>query len=339
MQLTDKKVLQEASVRFGISNELKELSEGFQNLVYSYNCQNKEYILRITPAYKKNRNQIEAELHWVKFLKNNGVSVSGAIPSQRNVLVEEVHVNNQIYCITSFEKAVGRPVDVNDERVWNPHLFKEWGRLLGEIHCVGKSFRVSDQKTKRLKWELSHPYNHELFLDIPQNWLDEKYKEIVDKLMTFSKDDDHFGLIHNDFHQGNFFVEEGKITVFDFDDCSYFWFAYDIATAFYHAYWQHNSFNSSEDDFAFEFLTHFLNGYRSENKLTDNMIEQLPAFLKLRELFLYVLFLQVWNHDNLQDWQNYTLNNLKTNIVNGNAFANLHKEQLVKIKQRLSEPL
>ena len=44
---------------------------------------------------------------------------------------------------------------------------------------------------------------------------------------------DSYGLIHNDFNDGNFTVDydNGDITVFDFDDCCYFWFMYDLACA------------------------------------------------------------------------------------------------------------
>ena len=49
-------------------------------------------------------------------------------------------------------------------------------------------------------------------------------------LDSLPKDDDCYGLIHADIHQGNFFVDENdNITIFDFDDCHYHWFAYDLA--------------------------------------------------------------------------------------------------------------
>jgi Ser/Thr protein kinase RdoA (MazF antagonist) len=40
---------------------------------------------------------------------------------------------------------------------------------------------------------------------------------------------DGYGLLHTDLHHGNFFVDEGRITAFDFDDIGYNWFASDIA--------------------------------------------------------------------------------------------------------------
>jgi len=45
-------------------------------------------------------------------------------------------------------------------------------------------------------------------------------------------------LIHTDVHAGNFFVDDGRITVFDFDDSSYQWFASDIAIALYYTIWR-----------------------------------------------------------------------------------------------------
>lgn len=60
----------------------------------------------------------------------------------------------------------------------------------------------------------------------------QKYDQL-DGLHALPKDADSYGLIHNDFNDGNFTVDydNDNITAFDFDDCCYFWFMYDIACA------------------------------------------------------------------------------------------------------------
>jgi amicoumacin kinase len=333
MQLTDQEIIQEAKNRYGITSELKVITEGFQNMVYRYTQNNNEYILRITPAPKKNESQLKGEILWVNFLADNGVSVSRGILSPKSKLVETVQVKKEIYFLTSFAKAEGSPVIVTDERIWNANLFKEWGRLLGKVHRFGKPFGVQGNTLNRPMWEVSHPYIHEIFLHIPQKWLKEKYDAIVDQLKTCSTDKNHFGLIHNDFHQGNFFVEDRKITLFDFDDCAYFWFAYDIATSFYHAYWQHSSFNGQDDQFTMDFLKNILTGYAEENTVTSEIIDQLPLFLKLREMFLYLLFLEKWDQTSLEGWQEYTLSSLKHAIEKDTVYAGLTGDRLIKLKQ------
>jgi amicoumacin kinase len=315
--------------------DLTVISEGFQNKVFSGNG----FILRITSGNKKTLSMVQSEILLLRFLKGKGISVSAPLRSIHNQFLESLNYNCETYFVTAFEKAAGGPIQVQDPFQWNHRFFQRWGSLLGQVHHAGKQYSVEKFNTDRPHWSPEHPYNHDIFTNLPSEFITKKYVELIEQIRHFQRDQQHFGLIHNDFHQGNFFVDKDEITLFDFDDSAYFYFAYDIATAFYHAYWQHTSFNSAEDDFTFEFLTHFLKGYAKENSLTNELIDQLPDFLKLRELFLYVLFLKVWDSSNLQDWQDYTLNNLKTNIETNRLYAGLDDNLLTNIKKSLQKPL
>lgn len=141
---------------------------------------------------------------------------------------------------------------------------------------------------------------------------------------------DSFGLIHNDFHQGNLIIDDETITVIDFDDCSFNWFAQDLAVFFYHAYWQNSSFNGGDAVFIEKFLKAFFKGYKTENTLHDDSIKQIPIFLKLREIYLYQLFLKSWDSSNLEDWQEYTLNDLKDKIKSRAPYAGIEDFSIFK---------
>jgi len=43
------------------------------------------------------------------------------------------------------------------------------------------------------------------------------------------------GLVHGDAHAGNFLVEDGRITLFDFADCVYGRYVYDVAMVVFYA--------------------------------------------------------------------------------------------------------
>jgi amicoumacin kinase len=332
----EKSTIKKAAELYGVNfNNLTAISEGFQNKVYSFTRNDHDYIMRVTSKGKRTHQMLNEEISWIQFMKKSGVPISGAVSSKNNQFVEDIHE----FYITVFEKAPGGQVLVQDSNQWTPHFFQRWGKLVAKVHHAGKQYSAGKSNADRPYWSPNHPYNHDLFKNLPSEFIRKKYIELIEKIKAYSMDKLHFGLIHNDFHQGNFFVDKDEITLFDFDDCAYFYFAYDISTAFYHAYWQHTSFNSTEDDFAVEFLTHFLNGYAESNVLTNEIIDQLPDFLKLRELFLYVLFLKVWNIDKLQDWQEHTINNLKTNIENNKIYADLDMDLLTKIKKNIQKPL
>ena len=82
---------------------------------------------------------------------------------------------------------------------------------------------------------------------------------------------DSYGLIHNDFNDGNFTVDydNGDITVFDFDDCCYFWFIYDLACA-----WESGIGRvmfrplAERKDFMNCYMEDMMAGYNKENTLS-----------------------------------------------------------------------
>lgn len=68
-------------------------------------------------------------------------------------------------------------------------------------------------------------------------------------------------------------------------------------------------------------MNHFLAGYQAENCLHEDVVKQIPIFLKLREIFLYQLFNQKWDKNNLEEWQKYPLLDLEKKIRNKTPYS------------------
>lgn len=129
-----------------------------------------------------------------------------------------------------------------------------------------------------------------------------KWNLLLEKLRTFPKGRDEYGLTHQDLHRGNFFVDEnGRITIFDFDDSQYFWFANDIAmTLFYFV--PHNCIKKEDIHNARGFLVNFMKGYRRENDIDAGWLSEIPTFLSLREMVLYIAIHRSMDKDGLNPW-------------------------------------
>ncbi|MDQ1145893.1 Ser/Thr protein kinase RdoA (MazF antagonist) [Bacillus sp. SORGH_AS 510] len=300
--------------------ELIPITSGFQNSVYTYYKDGKEYILRVSNRNRKSLSALENELKFIAALEKEEVSVSRPVPSKYNLLIESV----DHFFVVAFEKAQGVPVDVTDANVWNSDVFYNWGKQIGRMHKASQRIQLD-----RPKWTKEEPDLLDLLPKIESNLIKERYTELLDKLRDFQQDSHLFGLIHNDFHQGNFFVKDRRITIFDFDDCAYHWYAYDLAVSFYHAYWQASSFTPEQTDFSKNFWHHFLKGYYEEHTIDIEMLEQIPTFLKIREIFLYMLFLEKWDLDSLVDWQVYTLEDLKYRIEDQIPYSNVNFKELI----------
>lgn len=292
-----------------MTNSRVQLSGGFQNDIFHLPRERKiERISRVNRTIE----MVQQEFEWMNFLYERGVAVPR--PDLKIDLVGER--------VRSYFKFIdGSPVNVTNDAHWNIYSFEEFGRILGKMHALSKEFSV--KSVHRPVWTTENPdvfgIRNNLSLELKSI-----YDSLMKKLYPFEIHSDTYGIIHNDFHQGNLIIgNDGVITTIDFDDCSFNWFAQDIAVFFYHAYWQQDSFNGNTELFCQEFLKHFFNGYRSENCLNEVIVEQIPIFLKLREIFLYQLFLETWNSANMEDWQTHTLNELEKNIRNRVPYAGI----------------
>jgi amicoumacin kinase len=308
-------------------NHLVKLTGGYQNTVFQYHDGNDIQILRVTDSSQRDLASIKGELEFIQCLSNEGVSVCRPILSDTGHFIEEFKLDNQKYFLTAFTKAKGTPIEVTNPDVWNKEFFRNWGRTLGKMHTISVQNHDKFQTLKRPTW-IGLDEGGKAFISSKSSEASTAYQNLLDKINAFKADNGTFGLIHNDFHQGNFFVKDGNIHIFDFDDCSFCWFAHDIAVSFYHAVWQGMSFNPGNDNFPFEFISFFLDGYNQEKDLPKELIQQIPLFLKFREFFLFRLFHEKWDFDNLEDWQAYTLKDLSYRIENDLPYTDINFEQL-----------
>jgi Ser/Thr protein kinase RdoA (MazF antagonist) len=137
----------------------------------------------------------------------------------------------------------------------------------------------------RIQW-----YNDE-YLDrnlIPsdQELVRERFDELMNHFKKQTPSRDTFGLIHQDVHHENMFLDSSRLTVLDFDDSVYGFFIFDIANALGFSIWE-KSDEMSNRQFADFYLEHFMKGYQKENRLFETWEEDLPKALKLFEIIHY----------------------------------------------------
>lgn len=142
---------------------------------------------------------------------------------------------------------------------------------------------------------------------------------LIAELHALPKDTDTYGLIHNDFNDGNFTVDydNGDITVFDFDDSCYFWFMYDIACA-----WEggigRTMFRPLEErrDFMDRYMEQVMTGYNRENTLSAEWLDRLPLFLRLVQMQELMHFAQYMDDpdEELQSELRYKIHCIENDI-------------------------
>ncbi|MCP8968122.1 phosphotransferase enzyme family protein [Ectobacillus ponti] len=311
-------LLQEAARHFGVEVEEESL-KAFESYIFRAHIHTGEArILRITHSSHRSQPQVEAELSFLAYAAEQGVSVAKPYRSKHGRLVERLEAVDGTYFLASlFAFAPGRHVGESDD-IWDEQLFEIWGKTAGALHRATKGFpytphRPQWQQEKYLSLALGHP--------------DKELRAAAGELVAFisklPREEDAFGLIHSDLHHGNFFYSEGALVVFDFDDLMYQYFIHDLAIILYYSVLRREGTQEEKDAFAKQQLFALRKGYETEHMLSDTWYAQIPLFLRLRDIVLYVVISQKFEGQEMPASLQATLRQIRERIRNKQPIVNL----------------
>lgn len=279
-----------ASTLYNTSPEaLVPLSGGHYNAVYQFPSDEKFAILRIG-VQDCPYNQTMGMLEWVNYLAQQHAPVSAPVRSINNHLLECVRHYGTVYNLTAFEKADGVLAENIPVSEWTTQLFQSIGRAAGQLHRVSATYKPARASHTRPQWFDSYEIHAATEkLAASTDPAREKLAGLIQELQQLPKSSTDYGLIHEDLHYANFLIRaDGTVTIIDFDDCSYGWYAMDVAMALFDVLVLHNATHEEEArQFANQFLSSYLTGYRQEKDLPIFWQGQIPKFLKLKELCIY----------------------------------------------------
>lgn len=307
-------ILHEAANKFGFqTNNLTNL-HGFQNFVYEASRAEQSYILRISHSSHRSDVMIQAELDWINFLSDHGVRAAKPVPALTGEWLIRIEHGNSYFTATSFEKAVGMKPDwrlySDDQR-----LTEQLGRITGRIHALSKKYEIKDGSPRRCDWYENH-YLTKFSSYIPDSYLNliEKTNQFIHRLTEMPKDHHSYGLIHGDIHINNFHIDKDELTLFDFDECEYSWFASDIANPLFYATPLPSDGKEKRTLIAQRFYNHFMEGYAKENTLEESWLKRIPLFLRLREILVYSGAFRSLDLHNLHPWSKEMIETTTSNI-------------------------
>lgn len=277
---------QQMMALFGIPKGSEQALDGFESFIYEFKAGSTPYVLRVGHESRRSLNRLLAEADFLTYLHQNGLQVACPILSPQKNYAELVPDGAGEHFIgIAFNYAPGHPAKSQE---WQPALFSSMGRFMGRLHRLSKSYRPSQPEFIRPHWYEDLLNYAEKYLPASQQDIINMFNAHVQKLRTLPTPPDQYHLVHQDFHGGNFFVENGKITAFDFDDIVHGPAAYDVAMALYYAlppYWELSAEEIAE---AKIFWQCFMQGYEEENHLPPEWVATIPDFLKLREIDFYI---------------------------------------------------
>jgi Ser/Thr protein kinase RdoA (MazF antagonist) len=261
---------------------------GGRNVVY--NCEKEgaaAKIFRIAFLNDRSQEDFLGEVEFIKYLFEQGGSVSDVVSSRKGNLLEEITHNNHTFFVCLFEKARGKKLVENNYRYREGVPITEYyynsGKVLGKLHQLSKGYTPVHRR-----YSFFDKFNAD-YIDklIPSSLflLKEKLVELLKTLEGMDRNHDSFGIIHFDYNDGNYLIDfdTGKITVYDFDNSCVGWYMYDLADLWRSGVgWiQFEPDAGKRKKFMDDYFKTALAGYRSETRIENSMLDKLPLFIKV----------------------------------------------------------
>ena len=224
----------------------------------------------------------------------HGVQLAAVVPAIDGLLARSVEIAGQRFTAVSFQKAPG---EIGSRAYWTPAIFAEWGRLTGRLHRESRRYQpVFNRRTswiEQLPPVIAESVDHEIAV--------QRLEQVAQTINAMPKSTESYGLIHADLHFWNFAVSTLGLTVFDFDNSEYNWFAADLGTAVFEAATCGYQ-KLPREEFIKLFLGEFTKGYQQESNLGD-AIRHVPLFAKLREICIFLVLRKRWKNRTLSEFQ------------------------------------
>ncbi len=275
-------IAEEAAAIFDV--EITGEAQGFESFIFPAKRQDADCILRIAHTNRRSVELVEGEAEHVNNLHAKGISVP-LFYSSVNGNVAELLSDGFICSV--MEKAKGKRPSFDDY----PDLAQRMGRFMAGYHEKGLNVLPGRGKRYTIAEDIYH--NRLFFPDDPA--ILDKYDEIGGRILALPKDRT-YQIIHRDFHMGNFFIDNGQITLFDWDDCIFSWHADDIGVSLYYLM-PTQCMKGEAPEIAQKITERFVRAYLSIRPMDMDWLYELPLFVKYREMLLYGVILRSFGTD------------------------------------------
>ena len=246
-------------------------------------------VLRVHRCGYHSDDELDSEFVWMRALQAAGIPVPRVIRSRhdRDFEVVTTQARGDARQIDVFEWIDGRQLGTVESGVGS-----DAAAVASQYHTIGAiAARMHNQTAdwqcptgfRRHAWDVAGLVGEtpfwgrfwELAVLTPQqrSLLLRTRALVARELAAYSTAADGYGLIHADLVPENLLIDGDRVQVIDFDDAGFGWHLFELATSLY--------FITGDSIYpaAREAL---IRGYRSERRLTDEMLKKLPLFLAAR---------------------------------------------------------
>lgn len=279
----------ELLVQYGINNAHVSCINFEFNATFSVETESGvKYALRININSTRTIQNMLAEVEWVRHLnRTSGIHTPTPIANLTDrYIVSELHADSgQTLYGVMYTWLDGE--EIGDEPTMEQ--LHEVGKAIAYLHQESNDFALStDVELPRFD---DFFWGTEDYLFSDKSSLTKEERNLIqqahDLIMQYTKElyaKSPVHIIHADFHGWNLMWNEGKLSIFDFDDCGFGLEAQDLAVALYYL-------DTPEQEEA------LLNGYKSVKPLPDYSALAMKALLLQRRLLLLNYLFETKNQE------------------------------------------
>jgi Ser/Thr protein kinase RdoA (MazF antagonist) len=245
------------------------------NFQYIFHHDGNQRFLRFAHSSERRQKSINAEIALIRWLAEEELAVVHPVRSRNGCFVETVASDWGTFHAVVFDALEGIHLEIDE---LDEASFRAWGAALGRLHATTK--RHSGQVSNARSTVRDHlaQAKHVLPKDASAVW--EELHRLEASLDALPVDHATYGLIHFDFELDNLIWQGRTAQMLDFDDCSFAWYAADIAFAL------RDCFDAGAD-VSTPSVRAFLGGYAAQTQLADQQIAQIPLFSRLARLIQF----------------------------------------------------
>lgn len=276
-----------AADSFGIEGTI-ELVSASENLTYRVTSSASSYVLRLHRPGYHTLDELNSERDWLAALGEASVAAPQPLPAPDGRYYVPVGIEGAETRFAGLSRWADGDIigDVFDQRgdVAIDEHFEQLGSLMAMMHNQATGWEPPPRFTRhRLDADglLGESPFWGPFWENPalspaeQKLLRATRDRLHPTLEAYGYDRGTFSMIHADLHLGNLLVDNGELSLIDFDDAGFGWHQYDIAVAFYHTRDLPN-FDEAR--------RHFLDAYRLVRHISDDDLALVPTFELIRGL-------------------------------------------------------
>lgn len=274
-----------AATEFGLSVSDISLLSHSENVVCSLRTSDGErLVMRLHRPGYNTMDELAAEVQFVASLGRFGVPVPNAVALPSGEYYTTVDVAGAPHHVGVIEWVDGEPLG-GPTAATGPEVvdhYREIGVIAAQIRAHNAAWEAPAGFARR-RWDAAglmsetplwgRFWQAEDLTDAQRTLFTRARSELADRLGALSTDGDHFGLIHSDLHLGNVMADGNQLTVIDFDDSGYGWFAHELAVSLHPVL---------DEPFAPDARAALLDGYRSVHPFTAAEEELIDLFLAVR---------------------------------------------------------